>query len=47
MRISIDDFFELIGNSPPRFYWLENGKVHKFWDDNFIKNIKQFVKYSK
>jgi hypothetical protein len=39
LRISIDDFFDLIGNAPPRVYWLQNGSVKEIWDDNFIENI--------
>ncbi len=42
LRISIDDFFELIGSSPPRIYWLQNGKVKEFWDDNFRNNLVRF-----
>lgn len=38
-RISIDDFFDLIGTAPPRIYWLQNGKIKKFWDDNIEENL--------
>ena len=38
-RVSIDDFFDLIGNTPPRIYWLNNGKIKEFWDDNFTQNL--------
>jgi hypothetical protein len=41
MRINMDDFFALIGSSPPRIYWLKDGKVNEFWDNNFIGNIKR------
>jgi len=41
-RIPLEDFFGLIGNSPPRIYWLKDGKVKEYWDDNFIANIKLF-----
>lgn len=37
--IDHNDFFELIGSSPPRIYWLKDGKVEKYWDDQFVKNI--------
>jgi len=41
-RIPLEDFFGLIGNSPPRIYWLKDGKVKEYWDDNFVVNIKRF-----
>ncbi|MCI0697426.1 hypothetical protein L0337_36140 [candidate division KSB1 bacterium] len=37
--ISADDFFNLIGASPPRLYWLQDGKVKARWDEEFAKNI--------
>jgi len=37
--IAEDEFFELIGNSPPRIYWLQDGKIKARWDDEFAKNI--------
>jgi hypothetical protein len=43
IRIPINDFFELIGSSPPRLYWLKHGKIYKFWDDDFITNIQLFL----
>ncbi len=42
LRIPLDDFFDLIGNSPPRIYWLQDGKVKEFWDDNFSNHL---IKY--
>lgn len=45
-RIPLEDFFELIGNSPPRIYWLHDGKVKEFWDSDFIENVKQYQKIS-
>jgi hypothetical protein len=43
--IEVNDFFDLIGTQPPRIYWLKNGKVIKYWDDNFEKNLSEaFVK---
>lgn len=43
-RIPIEDFFNLIGTAPPRIYWLQNGKVKEYWDDNFIKNLSNYMK---
>jgi uncharacterized membrane protein YphA (DoxX/SURF4 family) len=37
--ISVQDFFALIGNSPPRIYWLQGGKIRARWDEDFAKNI--------
>jgi hypothetical protein len=37
--ISAEDFFNLIGASPPRIYWLQAGKVKARWDEDFAKNI--------
>lgn len=37
--IAADDFFNLIGASPPRLYWLQDGKVKARWDEEFAKNI--------
>ncbi len=37
--ISVQDFFALIGNSPPRLYWLQDGKIRARWDEDFAKNI--------
>jgi len=33
------DFFALIGNSPPRVYWLQDGKVKARWDEEYANNI--------
>jgi len=46
LRISIEDFFDLIGNSPPRIYWLQNGSVKEYWDDNFKSNLIRYVNIS-
>ncbi|MDG2397192.1 MAG: hypothetical protein P8M03_06020 [Flavobacteriaceae bacterium] len=40
--IDVNSFFDLIGDSPPRIYYINNGKVIKIWDDNFTDNIKSF-----
>lgn len=37
--IEANDFFDLIGTQPPRIYWLKNGKVVKYWDDNLEKSL--------
>ena len=37
--ISEQDFFALIGNSPPRVYWLQDGKIQARWDEEIAKNI--------
>ncbi len=37
--ISASEFFNLVGQSPPRIYLLENGKVKEFWDNDFVRNI--------
>ncbi len=46
LRISIDDFFDLIGNSPPRIYWLQNGDVKEYWDDNFRNNLIRYNEFN-
>lgn len=33
------EFFDLIGQSPPRIYWLKEGKVKAVWDKDFKENI--------
>lgn len=40
-EINAGVFFDLIGEAPPRIYWLENGSVKKVWDKNFEKNINE------
>ncbi len=37
--ISEAEFFDLIGNSPPRLYWLQHGKIKARWDESFGENI--------
>lgn len=37
--ISEAEFFDLIGNSPPRLYWLQEGKIKARWDEGFSENI--------
>ncbi len=38
-NISVDEFFDLIGNSPPRIYFLESGEVSAIWDENIEENL--------
>lgn len=38
-KISIDEFFNLIGNSPPRVYYIEAGEVTAVWDENIEENL--------
>ena len=40
-KISVNEFFDLIGKSPPRIYWLEDGKIKKYWDKDFAEHIKK------
>ncbi len=37
--ISESEFFDLIGNSPPRIFWLQDGHIKARWDEEFGKNI--------
>ncbi len=37
--IAENEFFDLIGNSPPRIYWLRDGKIKARWDEEFGKNL--------
>lgn len=39
-KISDEEFFRLIGNAPPRIYWLQNGAVKAYWDEDFANNIE-------
>jgi hypothetical protein len=38
--ISETEFFDLIGDSPPRIYWLNDGEVKARWDDDFTENLR-------
>lgn len=38
--IDATQFFDLIGNSPPRIYFLNNGTIEQVWDDDFRKSIE-------
>lgn len=37
--IDVNQFFDLIGDSPPRIYYLDNGVVSEIWDADFVSNI--------
>jgi|TARA_B100001059_G_scaffold114378_2_gene114615 hypothetical protein len=37
--IEVNTFFDLIGDSPPRIYYLNNGTVAEIWDTDFAQNI--------
>ena len=37
--IDVNTFFDLIGDSPPRIYYLNNGTVAEIWDADFSQNI--------
>lgn len=37
--ISESEFFDLIGNTPPRIYWLRNGQINARWDEEFANHI--------
>ena len=39
--IDMNEFLNLIGQSPPRIYWLNDGKVKEIWDKDFQKKILQ------
>jgi hypothetical protein len=42
--INMNEFLDLIGQSPPRIYWLQNGSVKEYWDKDFIDNLKKISK---
>ena len=39
--IDMNEFLNLIGQSPPRIYWLKDGKVKEIWDGDFQKKLLQ------
>lgn len=39
--IGATEFFDLIGQSPPRIYNLHNGAVKEIWDKDFIEDISK------
>ncbi len=38
-KIDVKKFYDLIGSNPPRIYWLHDGEVKEYWDNNFLENI--------
>ncbi len=38
--ISAKEFFDLIGVSPPRLYWLHKGQIKEYWDADFVKHVQ-------
>lgn len=38
-RIDENLFFELIGDAPPRLYWLIDGEIRARWDEDFIEKL--------
>ena len=38
--IDENTFFDLIGNSPPRIYWLQNGDIKEIWDEDFSEKVE-------
>jgi len=41
--IDINEFFDLIGQAPPRIYYLADGIVKEIWDDDFGTKLKMFL----
>jgi hypothetical protein len=39
-EIPISTFFDLIGSSPPRIYWLSGGKIKETWDDSISTRLQ-------
>jgi thiol-disulfide isomerase/thioredoxin len=37
--IDVNTFFDLIGDAPPRIYFLDEGEVAQIWDSDFSQNI--------
>ena len=38
--INTNTFFDLIGASPPRLYYLKQGELIQFWDDEIIEGLR-------
>ena len=38
--IDVNDFFDLIGDSPPRLYYLNNANVVQHWDTTIIEGLE-------
>ena len=39
-RIEANTFFDLIGSAPPRVYWIKDGTINQFWDNDITAGIK-------
>jgi|GEM_PF-6319726 len=39
--LSVDDFFNVIGDYPPRIYYLKDGVIKGTWDNDFAKHLKE------
>ncbi|MHB8905602.1 MAG: MauE/DoxX family redox-associated membrane protein [Melioribacteraceae bacterium] len=39
--IKLNEFLDLIGQSPPRIYWLHKGSVKEFWDKDFTNHLNK------
>lgn len=39
--IETNTFFDLIGSSPPRLYYLANGRIEHFWDSEIVEGLKE------
>ena len=42
--IDVNQFFDLIGNSPPRLYRIMNGQITDIWDEDLGKNVENKLK---
>ncbi len=42
--IDVNTFFDLIGNSPPRVYYMVNGEVQDIWDENIVEQLEKKIK---
>lgn len=45
--IQVNEFFNLIGQTPPRIYWLQNGTIKEKWDSDFVNNFKKAFQFNK
>ncbi len=41
LLLSDADFFSMIGDAPPRLYWLQNGEVKEYWDKDIIERLRK------
>ena len=40
-QISTEEMFSLIGEQTPRFYWLKDGAVEAYWDEDIVKHLEE------